>query len=1344
MTRVSFLTILLLLISSLANAQFVYLNEDCSGAIELNISNNGRLQDTLWLGDDMADNVASPIPLCSGATNLVRRDLWYTFVAPDTALVLRTRFIPIDGGIANIQLFSGNCGALVSEACYGSAASIRFSNLVIGQRYTFRSWFSSAQTPVPSSINHTLLMKPVNDECTGAIDLPIVSTRYNAQAKSTFATEMATHSSVACAPLPSLWSVNWEDVWYKFTATATRHAIGGRAPTGTRMVIYSGQPGSFTSIGTMQYTGGDVNLVLNDLTVGNTYYIRVGSLEPIEFSLGVLVDAPENDDCATADTIRMSTSAACENNTMITTRILANSTTTPCASTNDVWYTFQATASNIRIQVGINTGGMNFTLSSGSCGAFTCLASASSVLTYDGLTIGQYYYLQVGGTTNLNPQSFCILPRITNDECTGALPLTIQPFGVRNNTLVHTQDGTTSMPPCGAGTQIKDLWYSFTATDTAHLVAVDGGGAFQVFSGTCAALTSVHCSSGALVPATEIERVEKVAGLVPGNTYFLRVYSSSGNTNLMSIRISTLVPNDECVGAIELPIEESLEFELQQDNGIMSATPSMAPCISTSASKDIWYKFTATSNIHTILSYVSNAITTGGLMFQLFSGDCGSLTSIACYDHSSSLTIAKPYTYSNFVPGNTYYIRQFGSVRNNGIKILRGPANDDITGAAEIRPVPAAINPISYHNFGASRRFGKVCTNSSVQMDHDVWFYFVAQNASHTVTTNANNSFWDEQTIISYRIEAFRGFAPDSLTLASKLISCNTNSMTINGLTAGDTVYLRVASLGPNSTNIFSIRLNNSLSIDEPANAALLSRKDVFELSVTTAGATQSMPPGCVINDFPDDDIWFRFAAAADIKRIVAINESIDITMQLFSGTPGNLTPVKCSNNIMVLPDNLVNGTTYYLRTYSKVNGQAATFEIGLFGEENFYANNSGQSQGNLGPNLVISPRMEDEAPYPVSNVPTGPGVPGAKRIEGWWTTTQATSDTWTADKPRDDFGSVGTNGTYGIKIPRSGKGMLGMLNSSLGQEWSEYVTGKLSQTVRKGKTYFVSFYVSFAERGPAHAYNLGALFSNDSIHSQIGTNALEASPQVGTAGQGNYISGPRWYNISGYFTADKDYRFITIGNFGEHSLYAGASQTTYTFLDDVLVSEVITGVLPLRLIQFSGRMNQQQQSELNWVTADESNTSHFEVEWQSSTASSFTKVGVVSAAGNSSTTRNYDFLHANPSSGYNYYRLKMVDIDGHFTYSSTIRIGSNATGKSLLVYPNPVSSVLTVSASVERDETVMFQLIDNSERILFSRQRFLQKGSNAFTWDLSGVPKGIYYLVSGINNGVGVKVIKQ
>ena len=52
----------------------------------------------------------------------------------------------------------------------------------------------------------------------------------------------------------------------------------------------------------------------------------------------------------------------------------------------------------------------------------------------------------------------------------------------------------------------------------------------------------------------------------------------------------------------------------------------------------------------------------------------------------------------------------------------------------------------------------------------------------------------------------------------------------------------------------------------------------------------------------------------------------------------------------------------------------------------------------------------------------------------------------------------------------------------------------------------------------------------------------------------------------------------------------------------------------------------------------------------------------------------SYQFFDVNPFFDDNYYRLKMVDLNGSFTYSKTVKIsGSGPSG--ILIYPNPVSN---------------------------------------------------------------------
>jgi hypothetical protein len=96
----------------------------------------------------------------------------------------------------------------------------------------------------------------------------------------------------------------------------------------------------------------------------------------------------------------------------------------------------------------------------------------------------------------------------------------------------------------------------------------------------------------------------------------------------------------------------------------------------------------------------------------------------------------------------------------------------------------------------------------------------------------------------------------------------------------------------------------------------------------------------------------------------------------------------------------------------------------------------------------------------------------------------------------------------------------------------------------------------------------------------------------------------------------------------------------------------------------------------LNWKTESESNSSHFVVE-VSKNAREFTEISTVNASGNSSIMKNYSYTHLQPSSGIYYYRLKMVDNDNSYKYSSIEKIVIENRPIVLKVFPNPVTNAI-------------------------------------------------------------------
>lgn len=127
--------------------------------------------------------------------------------------------------------------------------------------------------------------------------------------------------------------------------------------------------------------------------------------------------------------------------------------------------------------------------------------------------------------------------------------------------------------------------------------------------------------------------------------------------------------------------------------------------------------------------------------------------------------------------------------------------------------------------------------------------------------------------------------------------------------------------------------------------------------------------------------------------------------------------------------------------------------------------------------------------------------------------------------------------------------------------------------------------------------------------------------------------------------------------------------------------TQAMAVVLPIELVSFEAS-EQEEKILLNWITATERNSSHFEIE-HSLDAFKFDPIGRVETVGESLILQDYSYLHRNPSSGNNYYRLAHYDLDGTLSYSD---ISSVFVGKEhdINIYPNPVNDIFTISSRGE------------------------------------------------------------
>jgi len=109
---------------------------------------------------------------------------------------------------------------------------------------------------------------------------------------------------------------------------------------------------------------------------------------------------------------------------------------------------------------------------------------------------------------------------------------------------------------------------------------------------------------------------------------------------------------------------------------------------------------------------------------------------------------------------------------------------------------------------------------------------------------------------------------------------------------------------------------------------------------------------------------------------------------------------------------------------------------------------------------------------------------------------------------------------------------------------------------------------------------------------------------------------------------------------------------------------------LPVTLINFKAN-RVHTAVELLWISANESSLSRYDLE-RSSDGSNFYKIGSV-AATNTSLIKSYNWLDNSPIQGLNFYKLKMINLDGVFTFSYIVEINMNAK-EGITVYPNPVT----------------------------------------------------------------------
>ena len=178
-------------------------------------------------------------------------------------------------------------------------------------------------------------------------------------------------------------------------------------------------------------------------------------------------------------------------------------------------------------------------------------------------------------------------------------------------------------------------------------------------------------------------------------------------------------------------------------------------------------------------------------------------------------------------------------------------------------------------------------------------------------------------------------------------------------------------------------------------------------------------------------------------------------------------------------------------------------------------------------------------------------------------------------------------------------------------------------------------------------------------------------------------------------------------------------------------------GVLPVSITAFDVT-KQDCTAKIGWQTSIEINTNRFEVEVSDNNID-FAKFATVTATGNSTTVQNYSTGYAMKSGVLYYFRLRVVDNDGSYAFSTVRKMSCEGKG-TIVIAPNPVYDMFKISGMKAGKNIV--SIYSNDGKLLQTQTITNING----VVDMAKYPAGVYLVRVANENGsvTSDKVIKR
>jgi hypothetical protein len=175
-----------------------------------------------------------------------------------------------------------------------------------------------------------------------------------------------------------------------------------------------------------------------------------------------------------------------------------------------------------------------------------------------------------------------------------------------------------------------------------------------------------------------------------------------------------------------------------------------------------------------------------------------------------------------------------------------------------------------------------------------------------------------------------------------------------------------------------------------------------------------------------------------------------------------------------------------------------------------------------------------------------------------------------------------------------------------------------------------------------------------------------------------------------------------------------------------------VQDIVPVELTSFSASVTNNAVN-LKWITATELNNRGFYIERSNlKNSNEWETVSFVNGAGSTTETKQYSFSDRTPLQGLSYYRLKQVDYDGSFTYSSIIEVNNNAVVDNFILaqnYPNPFNPSTKISWQSQLDAQTSLKIYDLlGNEVVTLLDEYKPAGNYDVSFDAASLSSGVYY----------------